>query len=474
LFTKFQQWLYAPARIRHAKAHPDLYPIEILNISKELQLDSKAKELGLADLPDQDSKVLSGPENHIVQKIEKIRQDYIDWAALRVALTNEKLSQVNFDQKANQFNQMGTEFDREAAQILNESKPVLAEQYNKRESMRRDLDRFKELNKLDRDAHYKEGSQVILAYTILVFLIVFEGIFNAQFFAQGVDTGLVGGFIFAGLFALMNVSICFFIGLFAVRYHNHENASKSLSGYLSIVLGVAVTILIALAVAHFRDALVAGVEEPQKAVLISMRDHLLSLHDISSWGLALLTVGFGIGSMFDGYLLDDPYPKFGYVTRKWKQAVTDYDDEESYIREQLDELKDQKLEQLELILSRIQTDINVYDNYLEIKKTTKLKLKGGLENAENALKSLLTIFRNENEKHRNSDTPNYFNELPKLKDIELPAFENKGERPKLRAFNKTYEALLKSLPDLREKIQKAYDENYSHEPISKLVITSKE
>lgn len=101
-------------------------------------------------------------------------------------------------------------------------------------------------------------------------------------------------------------------------------------------------------------------------------------------------------------------------------------------------------------------------------------MKGGLENAENALKSLLTIFRNENEKHRDSSAPDYFNELPKLKDIELPLFESKGERPKLRAFNKTYETLLKSLPDLREKIQKAYDENYSHEPISKLVITSKE
>jgi len=473
LLSIIKQWLYASPRTRQAKAHPDLYPIDIQIISKELQLEIKAKELGLAELPDQDSKVLSGPENQIVQKIEKVRQDYIDWAALRLSVINEDLSRVNFDQKATQFSQMSTEFDREAAQILTDSKPVLTEQFNNRQSAKRDLDKFKESHKLERDAHYKEGAQVFLSYAILLFLIVVEGLINAHFFAQGVDTGLLGGFLFAGLFALINVSVSFLIGKNFVRYYNHNDASKSFFGTVSIVLGMLITVAVALMVAHYRDALIAEVMDPQQAVLVSIQAHPFQLHDISSWLLAALTVFFGIGSIVDGYFLDDPYPKFGKITRKCKQAAADYDDEEAFIRDQLDELKDEKLEKLELILSEIQADINVFDGLLETKKTSKIKLNGALANADNALNSLLTIFRNENEKHRESDVPAYFNELPKLKDLDFPVFENRGEKPKLKSFNKKYESLLKSLPELRERIQKAYDENYSHEPISKIVIGQK-
>ena len=78
LAERFWNWLSASASGAPRKGHPDLYPLDVSQLTKELRLVEEGKRLGEAGLPAPDAKTLSGPEAAIVQRVEKARQDYVD------------------------------------------------------------------------------------------------------------------------------------------------------------------------------------------------------------------------------------------------------------------------------------------------------------------------------------------------------------------------------------------------------------
>ena len=91
LLERLWNWLTSSGSRKPRKAHPDLYPIDVERIAKDLQLVEQAKRLGEAGLPAVEATVISGPEAAIVQRVEKARQDYVDWGALRLNVLNTDL-----------------------------------------------------------------------------------------------------------------------------------------------------------------------------------------------------------------------------------------------------------------------------------------------------------------------------------------------------------------------------------------------
>ena len=83
-------WLTSPPSRNGGKGHPDIYPIDVEKLAKELKLDENAHRLGEAGLPAVDAKDISGPEAAALQRVEKARQDYINWAEMRLGVLREE------------------------------------------------------------------------------------------------------------------------------------------------------------------------------------------------------------------------------------------------------------------------------------------------------------------------------------------------------------------------------------------------
>jgi hypothetical protein len=202
---------------------PDLYRIDIEQVSRELELEEEAKKLAAAGLPLPEQTVLTAPEAKCVQRVEKARHDFVAWAAARVHDANERLAHRDVTVMVNQALIADRDFARRAASTVAEHEMLvkdLAEQAAVRE---RELAEFRARNGLTRPATYPEGSATFARYAVLLALVVFEGAANAYFFSQGLESGLIGGFLAAGLFAAVNLVTAFVLGKFAVPlvFHHH-------------------------------------------------------------------------------------------------------------------------------------------------------------------------------------------------------------------------------------------------------------
>jgi hypothetical protein len=142
LAERFWNWLTASTSGAPRKGHPDLYPLDVPKLTKELRLVEEGKRLGEAGLPAQDAKTLSGPEAAIVQRVEKARQDYVDWAVLRLNVLSQDLGKRNVTQAVNRARQADKEFERKASAALSEQEGLLRSLGDTAKRLKGELDEF--------------------------------------------------------------------------------------------------------------------------------------------------------------------------------------------------------------------------------------------------------------------------------------------------------------------------------------------
>jgi hypothetical protein len=460
-FSKLMSWLTSGSSSAQKKAHPDLRPIDVQKLSRELDLQAHAKRLGEAGVPAPDAVLPTGPEQAAIQRVEKARQDYVDWAVLRLGVLNQNITKEDITQDLNRARQADQEFGRKASTLLNEKDVLLRKLSDTARSRSLELRAFKDEHGLTRDAHHPEGGQLALRWSLLALLIVVEGIANAGFFAQGVTTGLVGGAIYAMSFAALNVGVAFVLGLFVVRHRSHKSMFKALLGWAGLLLAFAFIVTVSLGIAHFRDALIAGVPSPSTAALATLKETPLQLRDLMSWGLFGISVMFGLGALVDGLYMDDLYPGYGPLYRKTRQVLSDYEEELGGLREELEELKDEELVLLDKTIKRAEISVRTFAGLVEDKKSAQSRLQTAFRDADNALNALLHEFRTENEvARRGLPRPGYFDKPPQLNPVTVPDFEIEKNVEDLRLQEMSFQALLQEFEDIRGRIQAAFNQQF--------------
>jgi len=461
LLRRLWDWLTSSGSVSARKGHPDLYPIDVDRLAKELRLTDEAKRLGQAGLPAADAAVITGPEAAIVQRVEKARQDYVDWAALRLNVLDSDLARRNVTQEVNRARQADQEFERKASALLTEQEAVvrgLGEIARKRKA---ELDAFRAEHGLTREAHYPTGTRTYLQYALLLALIGAEGVLNASFFAQGLDTGLLGGFTQAGIMAGINVVIAFLMGKFAIRYVNHRRIIAKSLGLLGLAVSVVVMICIGLGIAHYRDSLVGELVNPSRAALEAFTAHPFQLNDFFSWALFAISLVFGIASLFDGLYSDDLYPGYGSISRRTQEAIDDHEAELDTLRTDLEELKNEELQGLDAALQRAQADVAVFESLIHDKQMAGSRLATALGDADNSLDALIKKFRTENELHRGtSPRPAYFDTRPDPRPIQQPNLDTTADEAALREQRDLVRALLAEAQDVRARIQAAFNQQF--------------
>lgn len=457
----FKSWLFSKQRKKYKITHPDLYILDVDELAKELALEEDAKRLGIAGLPSQDSTELCGPEAKIIQRINKARLDYVDWATVRLQNLNQKLAKKDVSQLVSRALQADKEFERNASASLASSESLIKKLASKYKKAQQELEEFRSQNGLRREARYPNGAAKFFSYSLLAFLILVEGITNAWFYAQGMSGGLLDGFVAAALFAGVNLISAFVLGKYWVRYVNHRNPALKGLGVLVTLLAVVLMLNVSLGIAHYRDALVIEAAEPAKFAWEAFKANAFGLNDLFSWLLFGVSVAFALLALFDGLSSDDPYPGYGKVSRHAQSARDEYHDEVESIREEFDSLKQDEIENLDGAIAKAQTILIEYAALIDEKKSAQSRLDTALDNAKKVMNALLRLFRDANAIARNdSSVPAYFNQSPSLDELKLPDFDISADEDAHEEKEKLIAELLNTIDTVRANIQAAFNRAY--------------
>jgi hypothetical protein len=461
LLKRIVNWLTTANSSFPRKGHPDLYPISVTKLTKELNLIPEAKRLGEAGIPTPDDTLPSGPESAAIQRVEKARQDYVDWAVLRLAVLNKDLSKRNITQEINHARQADQEFERKASALFSEKDSLLRKLREAALNSEEELKTFKSKHCLTRDARYPTDTKKFLQIMLLLILIVFEGFLNSTFFAQGLDTGLIGGAIQAMMLAALNVTVAYLFGRFLVRYINHVNIAWKILGFLSFLAALVVMVFIGLGIAHYRDALTSEMADPARAALQSILAHPHQLRDFFSWILFAISAVFGVASLIDGLLIEDLYPGYGSISKRTRQTIEDYEEELNELREKLEELKNEELKALEQTMQHAQADVALFASLIDDKRAAKSRLLTALCDADNSLDAILHNFRTENQIYRKGlPRPAYFDARPNLRPLMLPDFDTTKSEASLVAQRELINVLLSEEQSIRARIQAAFIQHF--------------
>jgi hypothetical protein len=460
LFGRFRQWLTSSPADSYKKGHPDLNPIDVPQLVAELGLLAEARRLGEKNIPATDETSLTGPEAQALQRVEKCRQDYVDWAKTRLAVINTDLQRQEIAGRINQARQADREFERRAAALLSEQEAILRSFGQASASRKQELEDFKSEHGLKRDARYPTHAWAVVGYALLPLMTVFEGAVNAQFFATGVTGGLIEGFGLAFMLAGVNVLIAYLLGRFFVRFVHHRRLALKLCGVGALALSVIAMAAIGLGIAHYRDALNAENAEAARAALEAYKAHPLDLKDVFSWVLFGVTVMFGGGALYDGLKADDSYPGYGRLARAARDAEENYESELDHLRTKVNELKDEELELLEETVRHASASITRFSELIQSKSAAHSRLMTALRDADNSLEAVLKQFRTENQLHRTAPRPRYFSESPQLRYLELPDFDTANDERALQEQKDLVAILEREVQDIRGRIQAAFNSQF--------------
>src|SRR5262249_13316763 len=146
--------------------------------------------------------------------------------------------------------------------ILIANGPLLADRLREERSRLADLENFKTINGLVRDAHYP--SSQMLAFGVLAILVLLEAGINGVLFADSSDQGLFGGWLEALVLAITNVGAAFLFGRAVLpQLHRRGFLMKAGAAALSVA-GLTALVAVNLIGAYYRDfkAAAAGASVP--------------------------------------------------------------------------------------------------------------------------------------------------------------------------------------------------------------------
>lgn len=427
-------------------------------IVKRFNLLEEGKKLGLLGLPPFHSKELSSTELEVVRYIEHEREKIKHAFISDIEQIDACISETQTHQHDLKTGLLTADFERQALVVFNKQSAWLDKLASTAKRRLEELASFKSTHQLSRDASYPDGAALFFRYALLVLLVSFEGVFNASFFAEGLSTGLLGGFFYAVTLASINVLTAFILGKTAVRWCFHSQSALKTFGFIALLFTLCLTAFNALAIGHLRNAILVESANPTKDALHALLMSPLALDDLMAWVLFLVTIGFGIAAMTDGLFIDDLYPGYGHISRRTKAAVDEFEEEFEDVRSELEDIKQENIEALDAEMIKANQLLIRFSQQLEDKKTIYKSWAQKLNDSEVVLYATLRAFRSENAKHRNDALlPSYFDTLPTLRDVAVPKPDMRQHELEIQEMLSNVKRIENSLPSRKAHIHELFD-----------------
>jgi len=384
-------------------------------LKEELKVETLAKQQAMSNKPPRESISLDANEqkitNYFTERLSKVKQDIFkkvasyEHMAMRVNDITTTLTEAKY--ASEEFLQNITTFQEGAKQRIKDLKHELSVKKN-------DLKTFKIANTLTREASYPNSK--ILYIGIIMLILLSETMLNAYFFAKGNELGLIGGAAQALIISVINMTLAFFLGSFLVKRLNLVNQSswKRYSVSFLLVFAAVVIVLFNLLVGHLRVQLGIDPENAYYNSIISFQQNPFGLHEFDSIILVIVGLLSFLIAFTDFYKMDDEYPNYGSLDRKYQEALLDYAELKESLLEDIEKMSDSILNKLETrqMMSRVimqeLTEIPIYrqklhDHYKEYYNY--------LNNTYNAM---LNVYRETNREHRGDPAPAYFDKREEL------------------------------------------------------------
>ena len=441
---------------------PENLSIEIDSIVENFQLVKEAKRLAEMGLPSFHEKKPTQKELEVVEHINFLREEIQRYLVRQSEDIQSRVVGIELNYKALQSDALNAEFERQTRKLMDEQGAWLKKLAYNAMIRFKELEIFKKKNGLEREANYPSSSGLMLRYSVLIFLIGLEGVLNANFFAEGLSSGLIGGFIYAALLAGINVLGCFFLGKFAVPWVVSKPLSGKIFGAVSIVFAACFMFMVAMSIGHIREQLMAASVSPTRDAWEMMQNHFFGLSDLVSWFLVAMSLGFGIAAIFDGLSIDDIYPGYGAMVRRCNQTRDEFEAEFEEVREELEDFKQEKLD---LINQGFKTlhDLTATLRRIMLEKEALLReCSDKINQTEVVLYAVIRKFRIENEVAREDGLrPSYFDTLPALSSVTLPRLDNGKENHLIENLEKDIRAYESTVNEQREKVYTLYEQSIS-------------
>lgn len=439
--------------------------LDIPTLEKALDLRNEAQRTGEKNQPSASVVQLSGTEATIEKLVSEHRIECKNWCDWQLDLAQKNFEDLNLaiNLKINEARELPTQMTQDVKDVMAGKKSILENASQQFKSKTEELADFKEKNQLKREAKILTKRKSSILYMFLGCGILFESLLNASFFAAGSDSGLIGGFGFAFIFAFLNVLFSEFQGRVFLPLKNHVNIVLKMIGWLLPLLAIFSMCLIALAVSHYRDAMVQDLTEPAKYALYSIKTTPFTLNDINSYILAAITIVFGFAAYISGYNRNDPYPKYGKLFKGYKESKMAFEMKLNGVIKLLESCRNDRLEDLDKLVRDLNGNLTQQETIIRNKEFVQSTYQNYISNEEKVLNALIQTFRTENRLHRTDphSVPDYFNHPVELAELKLKEeYDSSKDRESYRQNEQRVKDLIEEVEPLKQQIMERFEQGY--------------
>ena len=444
-------------------------PLNVDKIAKKLELVERGTERGQLNQPQTDD-----------SNLDEVELAIVDIAQSEFEKNRENLAQSQATYKERYFYfynpSVYGNIETDARDCISEFRKnvddgmsqlqIPAERLKETATERRN---FRAEHNLNRTAHYPEAGGIVLRAGIIAVLLLIETLANGNFLAKGSDYGLIGGVIEAITIACLNLGIAVVIGYWGLRQLWHRDLFRKFLGLLSLCVWILFTLVFNLLVAHYRET--AGIiTEIAGFIVDEFLVNPIGLNDFQSWVLFGIGFLFALIALIDSLTLDDLYPFYGALDRKYERLRLEYKNLRSRLIDELDHSRNDVIDQIKEARTELDRHDNERRTVLIHSADEQRAFRKFVDHLNYQCNQLLDIYRSVNANSRKTSAPERYGKrydlgvtpadersLEKPESVDTSRFQN-NLQDLVNEFYSEFDQAVRTYPQLAEITRDSADE----------------
>jgi Skp family chaperone for outer membrane proteins len=406
LWAAFRSWLFARPANEVTKLFPNLdAEVEAAN----LDLSAKARNAGSAGQPDENSARAASYETTLDSHVRQLFGQSSKRVATAYATIDAQIHSIELKRSESRLEAIRKGLDADCGEVIADSKRELDTLESESSDLRSELDLFRSQHFLtDRTASYPTSR--LLGFSILLALVLAESVMNGVFFAEGSDLGLLGGLMEAIVISVVNIAAAGMVANWPFRWTRHISGSWRFTGYALSATYAALLLTFLVLITLYRDAFTTNPDNAMQVAFANFSSGSWTPDDMSSLLFFALSLLFAIIALIDVFRLDDPYPSYGAIDRRTRNAVDMLDDERDSVRELFETKRDKRRAQLEDLSEELHQKTSMLGSWRSENDRIQNGSSTHTKELEHLHTALIGQFRQENAQARSTPVPQWFHD----------------------------------------------------------------
>lgn len=425
---------------------------------QKLKVKKKAASAVQTDSAVTDRSIHDDNELRFIEHFREQLGKLNDWTRALLKQQEEIRGTVDLEQDARQLSRLKNSMVGAIGKTLITYNGKLIDARRRERRQQKNFNAFRVMNDLmDREPHYPKSP--LYHYSVVAVIALLEIILNTIIFAKGNAMGPLGGFWEATLVAVVNLSVAYVAGRFAMRQANHVETKRKVGGWMGIAGYLCALPFINLMAAHYRAILDAAstIDTFQNALSLAFKNFWAApfqIEDFQAWMLLFIGLVASIVMLNKSYTDDDPYPGYGKVHRALEEARANYEGLKQEMVTAMADIRERHLDDIEKLIRKSRADLTKFEASIEttrqINETYRLHFSQIQSSAQTVMAAYREFLRNIGE-FSERQVPNIGFAFSDDTAITLPEIEP------LRTSLKTYEDALEGMnsqaSEVAEEIQ---------------------